>query len=226
VRGTYTALNKDFTEDVLHIADLGFDQISVEPVVAPQDASLRLTVKDLDILGRQYELLAQECRRQALEGDGFNFFHFMVDLDGGPCLSRRITGCGAGYEYAAVTPGGDIYPCHQFVGKEEMKIGTVFSGIYEYRMVEAFKRANVYNIGKCKNCWAKFYCSGGCAANSYIINGSIHEPDEAYCGLSKKRLECALWLKAVLNCARTAPAGGEGNDSSRLAGVRPHYLLS
>ena len=199
MRGTYTALNKDFKEDVLHIVDLGFDQVSVEPVAAPGDDSLKLKKSDMEFIKRQYEELAFEYRKRRIENCGFNFFHFMVDLDHGPCLSKRITGCGAGYEYAAVAPNGDVYPCHQFVGKEEMKIGSVFAGINNEKLINEFKRANVYNKNKCRSCWAKFFCSGGCAANAYITNGSVYEPDNIYCELTKKRLECAIWLHATAN---------------------------
>ena len=205
IRGTYTAMNKDFMEDVLHIADIGFDQISVEPVVAPTNKKLQLNGPDLEFLKSQYEQLAKECRKRENEGKGFNFFHFMVSLDGGPCLPRRITGCGAGYEYAAVTPRGDIYPCHQFVGVEGMKIGNVYSGIDITEITDEFKIANVYNKEKCRQCWAKFYCSGGCAANAYATNGSIFEPDSISCELMKKRIECAIWLEATRDIAN---AGG------------------
>ncbi|MCL2163966.1 MAG: thioether cross-link-forming SCIFF peptide maturase [Oscillospiraceae bacterium] len=198
IRGTYTALNKDFMEDVLHLADLGFDQISVEPVVTPEDKSLRFDAADVDYLKNQYEALAREYKKRIAAGNGFNFFHFMVDLSHGPCLSRRITGCGAGYEYAAVTPSGDIYPCHQFVGRNDMRIGSVYTGITRDDTVNMFKKANVYNMDKCKTCWAKFHCSGGCAANAFAINGSIFEPGDIYCELVKKRLECAFWIGATL----------------------------
>lgn len=197
MRGTYTARNADFASDVLHLADLGFDQISVEPVVAPGDPSLALERGRLPELLREYERLALAMRRREERGEGFNFFHFMVDMEGGPCAARRLKGCGAGYEYAAVTPDGSIYPCHQFAGNARFRLGDVFGGIGALRTVREFQDANVYAKPKCRACWAKYFCGGGCAASAYQSSGGagISEPDEFYCALLKKRVECAIWLR-------------------------------
>jgi uncharacterized protein len=194
MRGTYTALNTDFSSDVLHLADQGFDQISVEPVVAPGDAALALDRGHLPELEREYDKLALCMRRRAERGEGFNFFHFMVDMENGPCFARRIKGCGAGYEYAAVSPDGGIYPCHQFVGVGAYRLGDVFGGITNMGKVREFQAANIHAKPKCRACWAKYFCGGGCAANAYQHSGKIDEPDELYCALLKKRVECAIWL--------------------------------
>ena len=198
VRGTFTRENLDFAKDVLHLADLGFKQVSVEPVVAPKEMSYALREEDLPMLYEQYEELAKELVRRKKEGQGFNFFHFMIDLTQGPCVAKRLAGCGSGSEYLAVTPEGDLYPCHQFVGLEEFKMGNVFEGIQNLPMQKQFQACNVYAKEECKNCWAKFYCSGGCAANAYQFHGDIHIPYKIGCELEKKRVECALYVTAKL----------------------------
>ncbi len=197
VRGTYTRENLDFAADVLHLADLGFKQISVEPVVAPDEMDYSLQMEHLPILFSQYEQLAEEYIRRKKEGIGFSFFHFMVDLDQGPCVIKRMSGCGSGHEYIAVTPDGDIYPCHQFVGDEKMKMGDVFSGIQNHRISEMFEGSHVYTKPECKKCWAKFYCSGGCPANAWNFNGDINMPYEIGCHLQRKRVECAIAITAA-----------------------------
>jgi len=198
VRGTFTRENLDFAKDVLHLADIGFKQVSVEPVVAPKEMSYALREEDLPMLYEQYEELAKELVKRKKEGQGFNFFHFMIDLSQGPCVAKRLAGCGSGSEYLAVTPEGDLYPCHQFVGLEEFKMGTVFDGIQNQPMQKQFQACNVYAKDECKSCWAKFYCSGGCAANAYQFHGDIHKPYKIGCELEKKRVECALYVKAKL----------------------------
>ncbi|MCR4437028.1 MAG: thioether cross-link-forming SCIFF peptide maturase [Clostridiales bacterium] len=195
VRGTYTRHNLDFSRDVLHLADEGFKQISVEPVVAAKGTGYDLREEDLDVLYKEYERLAEEYVNRREKGRGFNFFHFMIDLGQGPCLSKRLGGCGSGHEYMAVTPEGDIYPCHQFVGMKEFKMGNVREGFLNREIQELFKRSNVYAKQDCRECWAKFYCSGGCAANAYQFNGDINVPYKIGCALEKKRVECALWIK-------------------------------
>lgn len=198
VRGTFTHHNLDFSEDVLHLADLGFQQISVEPVVAPPEEEYALREEDIPKLLEEYDKLAVEMLRRHREGNAFNFFHFMIDLEGGPCVAKRLSGCGSGTEYLAVTPWGDFYPCHQFVGNEEFLMGNVTEGIKNTRMQEEFKSCNVYAKEKCRNCFAKFYCSGGCAANSYHFHGSITDAYDIGCELQKKRIECAIMMKAAL----------------------------
>lgn len=198
VRGTFTRENLDFSEDVLHLADQGFKQISVEPVVAGKDSGYDIREEDLPVLFEEYEKLALEYVKRHKEGNGFNFFHFMVDLSQGPCAIKRLKGCGSGHEYVAVTPEGDIYPCHQFVGMDDFKIGNVNSGPdLNKSTVDRFKSANINNNEACRSCWAKFYCSGGCAANAYQFNGDIGKPYAIACELEKKRLECSLWIKAM-----------------------------
>ena len=198
VRGTFTHFNKDFAADVCHLADLGFQQISVEPVVAPESEPYALVESDLPELLAEYDKLAAEMIRRNREGNAFHFFHFMIDLKGGPCVYKRLSGCGSGTEYLAVTPWGDFYPCHQFVGQEEFLMGNVDKGITNTDIREEFKTCNVYSKEKCKNCFAKFYCSGGCAANSYNFHGSIHDAYDLGCELQRKRVECAIMLKAAL----------------------------
>lgn len=198
VRGTFTRENLDFAKDVLHLADLGFKQVSVEPVVAPKEMSYALREEDLPMLYEQYEELAKELVNRKQNEQGFNFFHFMIDLSQGPCVAKRLAGCGSGSEYLAVTPEGDLYPCHQFVGLEEFKMGTVFEGIKNLIMQKQFQACNVYAKDECKSCWAKFYCSGGCAANAYQFHGDIHIPYKIGCELEKKRVECALYVKAKM----------------------------
>ncbi len=198
VRGTFTRFNKDFAADVCHLADLGFDQISVEPVVAPASEDYALVPEDIPEVLAEYDKLAVEMIRRYKEGKGFNFFHFMIDLKGGPCVYKRLSGCGSGTEYLAVTPWGDFYPCHQFVGQESFLMGNVDDGITNADIREQFKACNVYSKEKCKNCFAKFYCSGGCAANSYNFHGNINDAYDLGCELQRKRVECAIMIKAAL----------------------------
>ncbi len=197
VRGTFTKNNLDFSKDVLHLADLGFKQISVEPVVAEETDSYALREEDLPMLFEQYDQLAAEMVQRKKEGKDFNFFHFMIDLEGGPCVAKRLSGCGSGTEYLAVTPWGDFYPCHQFVGKEEFLMGNVDEGIKNLDLQKKFKKCNVYAKPKCRDCFAKFYCSGGCAANSYNFTGDINNAYDVGCELQKKRIECAIMIKVA-----------------------------
>lgn len=196
IRGTFTRKNLDFAEDVLHLADLGFEQVSVEPVVANRDSGLDIRVEDLDKVCSEYERLAKEYVERRQNGKWFNFFHFMIDLEGGPCIAKRLRGCGSGTEYLAVTPEGELYPCHQFVGHKEFLLGNVFDGLNQNPAREIFRETNVYTKPRCDSCWAKFYCSGGCAANAWQFNKDITIPYEIGCELEKKRVECALWIKA------------------------------
>lgn len=198
VRGTFTHNNLDFSKDVLHLADLGFKQISVEPVVAQPTESYALREEDLPQLFEEYDKLAVEMIKRHKEGKDFNFFHFMIDLEGGPCVAKRLSGCGSGTEYLAVTPWGDFYPCHQFVGNEKFLMGNVYEGIKNTELQSEFKCCNVYAKEKCRNCFARFYCSGGCAANSYNFHGSITDAYDVGCELEKKRVECAIMIKAAL----------------------------
>ena len=197
VRGTFTRHNLDFSKDVLHLADLGFEQISVEPVVAEKTQEYALREEDIPALLAEYDKLAKEMLRRKKEGKGFHFFHFMIDLEGGPCVAKRLSGCGSGTEYLAVTPWGDLYPCHQFVGREEFLMGNVDDGIVRTDIRDRFKECNVYAKEACKDCFAKFYCSGGCAANSYNFHGNITDVYEVGCALQKKRIECAIMIKAA-----------------------------
>ena len=198
VRGTFTHYNLDFAADVLHLADLGFKQISVEPVVAPPTEDYAIREEDLPIIFEQYDILAKEMIKRHKEGRGFNFFHFMIDLTGGPCVYKRLSGCGSGTEYLAVTPWGDFYPCHQFVGNEEFLLGNVDEGIVRTDLTCDFKKCNVYSKKECSSCFARFYCSGGCAANSYNFTGKIHDVYDIGCKMQQKRIECALMIKAAL----------------------------
>ena len=197
VRGTFTHYNLDFSEDVKHLADLGFQQISVEPVVAQPSDPYAIRQEDLPILREEYDKLAKEILARREAGKGFNFFHFMIDLQGGPCVAKRLSGCGSGTEYLAVTPWGDLYPCHQFVGQEQFKMGNVDEGITNTALRDEFKGCNVYAKEKCRECFAKFYCSGGCAANSYNFHGNINDAYEIGCELERKRVECAVMIKAA-----------------------------
>lgn len=196
IRGTFTRKNLDFGEDVLHMAALGFDQISVEPVVAAEGSGLDIREEDLETACREYERLAKAYVEERANGRWFNFFHFMLDLEGGPCVAKRLRGCGSGTEYLAVTPEGELYPCHQFVGQNDFLLGSVFQGFYGNPVREDFLASNVYTKTECQTCWAKFYCSGGCAANSFQFNKDIRKPYRIGCELEKKRVECALWVKA------------------------------
>ncbi len=196
-RGTFTRYNLDFTQDVLHMADLGFDQVSVEPVVSDEKLDYSIKEQDLPRVFQEYETLANSILQRRKEGKGFNFFHFMIDLNQGPCAIKRLRGCGCGNEYVAVTPEGDIYPCHQFVGDEQWKMGSVLDGSFNLPMKERFAKANVYSKTDCKNCWAKFYCSGGCNANNWQYEGDILHSHGISCELEKKRLECAIMIQAA-----------------------------
>mgnify|MGYP002510483030 CR=1 FL=1 len=197
VRGTFTRHNLDFSRDVLHLADLGFRQISVEPVVAGPEDDYAIREEDLPVLKEEYDRLAAEMIRRRKEGRGFNFFHFMIDLEGGPCVAKRLSGCGSGTEYLAVTPWGDLYPCHQFVGNEKFLMGNVEEGVLRGDIRDEFKSCNVYAKEKCRKCFARFYCSGGCAANAYNFHGNINEAYDVGCELERKRVECAIMLKVA-----------------------------
>lgn len=196
-RGTFTSKNLDFAEDVLHIADAGFDRLSVEPVTADVGCGYDLTEADLPKIEAEYDRLTEMIEQRRKEGKRFSFFHFMVDLDQGPCVVKRLRGCGAGYEYVAVTPDGDIYPCHQFVGKEEFKQGSVLDGSMDLDLAKQFAGMNIYTRPKCQQCWAKFYCSGGCSAANYNMNGDMNDSYDLGCEMERKRLECAIYLKAT-----------------------------
>lgn len=198
VRGTFTHNNLDFSKDVLHLADEGFEQISVEPVVAKETEDYAIREEDLPQIFEEYDKLAAELVKRKKAGNGFNFFHFMIDLNGGPCVYKRLSGCGSGCEYLAVTPWGDFYPCHQFVGEEKFLMGNVDEGITKPEISKEFRDCNVYSKEKCKNCFAKFFCSGGCAANSYNFHGHINDAYDIGCEMQRKRVECAIMIKAAL----------------------------
>ncbi len=198
VRGTFTKYNKDFGEDVLHLAGLGFDQISVEPVVADPGMPYALTEADLPEVFAEYERLADTLLQMEQEGRGVNFFHFMMDLEQGPCAIKRLRGCGCGNEYCAVTPDGEVYPCHQFVGQPEWKMGDIFTGGFDPQKQQRFAGATVQGKEECRSCWAKFYCSGGCNANNQQYAGDILAPHTLSCEMEKKRVECAIMMKAAL----------------------------
>ncbi|MBL4931131.1 thioether cross-link-forming SCIFF peptide maturase [Clostridium paridis] len=197
VRGTFTRNNTDFFNDVMSLVNEGFREISVEPVVLPDDNLLSLRREDLPKIFDQYDLLYKEMLRRHNEGDSFKFYHFNIDLNGGPCVYKRISGCGAGFEYVAITPDGEVYPCHQFVGNKDFLLGNIDDGDLDTKLASEFKKANIYRKPVCKNCWARFYCSGGCQANNFNFNGDIHVPYEIGCEMQKKRIECAIALKAM-----------------------------
>ena len=197
VRGTYTHHNTDFTKDILHMADLGFTQLSMEPVVCAPDDPCALTEEDLPVLFEQYEELAKEMIRREKDGKPITFYHYMIDLNHGPCIYKRIAGCGSGTEYLAVTPWGDLYPCHQFVGDEKYLMGNVWDGVTNTEMRDEFKCCNVYARKDCDDCWARLYCSGGCAANAYHATGSIQGTYEYGCKLFRKRMECAIMMQVA-----------------------------
>ncbi|MBP3919622.1 MAG: thioether cross-link-forming SCIFF peptide maturase [Clostridia bacterium] len=198
MRGTFTHANPDFLEDIKEMLNLGFTELSMEPVVcAPNDPSA-LTEEDLPIVLEQYEKLAELMLSRKREGKPFTFYHYMIDLKGGPCIYKRISGCGSGTEYMAVTPWGDLYPCHQFVGEEQYKLGNVFTGVTNFAARDEFASCNVYAREECRDCWAKLYCSGGCAANAYHATGSIKGVYSYGCELFKKRMECAIMLQAAM----------------------------
>ena len=198
VRGTFTRNNLDFADDVIHYADLGFQQMSMEPVVADPAEDYAIREEDIPQILKEYDKLALEYIKRKKEGRGFNFFHFMLDLTAAPCVAKRLAGCGSGTEYLAVTPWGDLYPCHQFVGNEKFLLGNVDTGIVNTETRDEFKLCNVYAKETCKDCFARFYCSGGCSANAYNFSGSINGAYEIGCEMQKKRIECAIMIKAAL----------------------------
>lgn len=198
VRGTFTRNNLDFVEDFKLMTELGFKEISIEPVVAPEDADYAIREEDLETIYKEYDKLALDIIERHKSGKPVTFFHYMLDLQGGPCVYKRLSGCGSGTEYLAVTPTGELYPCHQFVGIDEFEMGNVFEGIKKPEIVDDFKLCNVYAKDKCKDCFARFYCSGGCAANSYQFHGSILDAYDIGCKLQQKRVECAIMIKAAL----------------------------
>lgn len=197
IRGTFTHHNTDFLKDVIHMADLGFQLLSMEPVVSDESSPSRLTDEDLPILFEQYELLAKEMLKRRKKGKPFEFYHYMLDLEHGPCIYKRISGCGSGTEYLAVTPLGELYPCHQFVGDYDYCMGDIWQGITKPALQDRFRKLNVYSHEECRECWAKMYCSGGCAANSYHSSGDISGIYEYGCKLFKKRMECAIMLNVA-----------------------------
>ncbi len=198
IRGTFTRENMDFAKDVLEFADLGFKSMSIEPVVAQADEYYAIREEDIPQIMEEYDNLAVEYIKRHKEGNGFNFFHFNIDLQQGPCVAKRLSGCGSGTEYLAVTPWGDFYPCHQFVGQEEYLLGNVDDGLLNTAIRDEFKLCNVYAKDKCKDCFARFYCSGGCAANSYNFHGNITDAYDIGCEMEKKRVECSIMIKAAL----------------------------
>lgn len=194
VRGTFTKYNLDFSQDVFHLAQLGFKNVSVEPVVTPPTEDYAITEKELPIILKEYENLAlRYCQKE--ESLNFNFFHFNIDLEQGPCIYKRISGCGAGCDYLAITPQGDIYPCHQFVGNTQYKLGDLDTGIVNSQKIQLFSEASLITKEDCNNCWAKYYCGGGCLANAYHSNGDVKIPDKIGCEMEKKRVECAIVVK-------------------------------
>lgn len=196
IRGTFTANNLDFSEDVIFLADQGFKEISIEPVVAEKNKAYALKEEHLPFIYQQYEKLVQKYLEYQENGKGFRYYHFLMDLDGGPCIYKRVTSCGSGVEYFAVTPDGELYPCHQFVGREEYLIGNIKDGITNKTLQKQFEENTVYHKEKCSDCWAKFYCSGGCRANAAAFNNDLMVPYDMECKLQQKRIECAIMLKA------------------------------
>ncbi|MBO5982264.1 MAG: thioether cross-link-forming SCIFF peptide maturase [Clostridia bacterium] len=197
MRGTFTHANPDFVNDIRTMLDLGFNELSMEPVVCAPDDPSALTDEDLEIVMKQYEELASLMLERRKAGKPFTFYHYMIDLSGGPCIFKRVSGCGSGTEYMAVTPWGDLYPCHQFVGDEKFKLGDIYNGLTHTELQGEFKKCNVYDHPECKDCWAKLYCSGGCAANAYHATGEITGIYESGCKLFRKRMECAIFLEAI-----------------------------
>ena len=195
MRGTYTRNNLDFAKDIIHMADLGFKELSIEPVVSDPKEPYALREEDLPILKEQYQIL--EMLRRYRNGKGFTFYHYMIDLDAGPCIVKRVSGCGVGTEYMAVTPTGELYPCHQFVGDEKFLLGDIWKGVTNKKVLEQFEECNVYSHKECKDCFAKLYCSGGCAANAYHTTGSVNGVYDFGCELHRKRIECAIMLKVA-----------------------------
>ncbi len=197
MRGTYTHNNLHFAKDIIHMADLGFKELSIEPVVSSPTEPYALKNEDLPVLKEQYQILANEMLKRYRKGNGFTFYHYMIDLDAGPCIVKRVSGCGVGTEYLAVTPSGELYPCHQFVGDEKFLLGDIWKGITNAQVLEQFEKCNVYSHKECKDCFAKLYCSGGCAANAYHTTGSVNGIYEFGCELHRKRIECAIMLKVA-----------------------------
>lgn len=197
MRGTYTHFNTDFSKDIIHMADEGFKELSIEPVVCDPSEDYALKESDLPVLKEQYEILANEMLRRYRKGNGFTFYHYMIDLDAGPCIVKRVSGCGVGTEYMAVTPDGELYPCHQFVGDEKFLLGDIWNGVKNKNVLEQFENCNVYSHKECNDCFAKLYCSGGCAANAYHSTGSVSGVYEFGCELHRKRIECAVMLKVA-----------------------------
>ncbi len=199
MRGTFTHHNTDFLTDILHMADMGFTELSMEPVVCPPSDPCALTEEDLPILFDQYEKLAIEMIKRKKAGNGFTFYHYMIDLTGGPCIYKRVAGCGSGTEYMAVTPWGELFPCHQFVGNDEYSMGNIYDGVTNTALRDKFASCNAYTRPDCENCWAKLYCAGGCSANAFNATGDIKGVYKYGCELFKKRIECALMMKIALN---------------------------
>ena len=197
MRGTFTHRNPDFTKDLFHMADLGFTELSMEPVVCPEDDPAALTDEDIEIVKKEYEILAMDMLRRQAEGHPITFYHYMIDLEAGPCIYKRLSGCGSGTEYMAVTPWGDLYPCHQFVGDEKYRLGSVFEGVTNTELRESFRACNAYAREECRDCWARLYCSGGCAANAYHASGDIRGIYRKGCELFRKRMECAIMMKVA-----------------------------
>jgi uncharacterized protein len=208
VRGTFTAKNLDFSKDVLFLADSGFDSLSMEPVVT-DIPDLEIKQEHLPVIEQEYENLCEEYLKREEAGKGFNFFHFNVDLEGGPCLQKRVSACGAGNEYFSVVPNGDIYPCHQFAGDKKWRMGNVYEGTLNGEIRELFATSCLFTRKKCGDCFAKFICSGGCNANNYHYNGDINEPYEMTCAMMKKRIECAMHILAE----RKAREESQNNDT-------------
>jgi uncharacterized protein len=196
IRGTFTANNLDFSEDVIFLADQGFKEISIEPVVAEESKAYALKEEHLPFIYEQYEKLSEKYIQYQDQGKGFRYYHFLMDLDGGPCVYKRVSSCGSGVEYFAVTPDGELYPCHQFVGQEEYLMGNIKDGVTNKQLQREFDKNTVYHKEKCTDCWAKFYCSGGCQANAASFNGDLKKPYDLECKLQQKRIECAIMLKA------------------------------
>ena len=196
IRGTFTANNLDFCSDVLHLADEGFKEISIEPVVAEKEKGYALREEHLPGIYQEYDKLASKYIEYNESGKGFRYYHFLMDLDGGPCIYKRVSSCGSGVEYFAVTPDGELYPCHQFVGRQEYLMGDVWKGVTNRELQKEFSENTVYHKEKCRECWARFYCSGGCQANAAAFNNDLKSPYDLECKLQKKRIECAIMIKA------------------------------